>query len=89
MVVSAKEFRLHEPDFTFKNNKEFVMSMNKCIDYLNWTTASDQRIPRDIIVAMAIVESAYGTSRFAQKVTHYLVLELGAKMFQMKSLAIS
>ena len=65
MVALAKEFGLHEPDFTFKNNKEFVLSMNKCIDYLNWTTASDQRIPRDIIVAMAIVESAYGTSRFA------------------------
>ena len=47
------------------NNEEFVTAMNKCIDYLNWTTASDRRIPRDIIVAMAIIESAYGTSRFA------------------------
>ena len=65
MVELAKEFGLHEPDFTFKNNAEFVTSMNKCIDYLNWTTASDQRIPRDILVAMAIIESAYGTSRFA------------------------
>ena len=65
MVELAKEFGLHEPDFTFKNNAEFVTSMNKCIDYLNWTTASDQRIPRDILVAMAVVESAYGTSRFA------------------------
>ena len=65
MVELAKEFGLHEPDFTFKNNAEFVTSMNKCIDYLNWTTASDPRIPRDILVAMAIIESAYGTSRFA------------------------
>ena len=65
MVQLAKEFGLHEPDFVFTNNAEFVTSMNKCIDYLNWTTASDQRVPRDIIVAMAIVESAYGTSRFA------------------------
>ena len=65
MVELAKEFGLHEPDFTFQNNAEFVTSMNKCIDYLNWTTASDQRIPRDILVAMAIIESAYGTSRFA------------------------
>ena len=46
-------------EFSFKNNKEFVLSMNKCIDYLNWTTASDQRIPRDIIVAMAIVASLF------------------------------
>ena len=40
MVALAKEFGLHEPEFSFKNNKEFVLSMNKCIDYLNWTTAS-------------------------------------------------
>ena len=25
MVALAKEFGLHEPDFTFKNNKEFVL----------------------------------------------------------------
>ena len=65
MVALAKEFGLHEPDFTYTDSKGFVQSMNKCIDYLNWTTASDRRIARDILVAMAIVESAYGTSRFA------------------------
>jgi len=65
MVALAKEFGLHEPDFVFTDSKGFVQSMNKCIDYLNWTTASDRRIARDILVAMAIVESAYGTSRFA------------------------
>ena len=41
--------------------------MNKCIDYLNWTTVPDRRIARDILVAMAIVESAYGTSRFGSE----------------------
>lgn len=65
MVQLAKEFGLHEPEYTYKNSAEFVLATNKCIDYLNWTTASDQRIPRDILVAMAVVESAYGTSRFA------------------------
>ena len=39
--------------------------MNRCIDYINWTLPLDQRIPRDILVAMAIVESDYGKSRFA------------------------
>ena len=89
MVALAKEFGLHEPDFTFKNNKEFVMSMNKCIDYLNWTTASDQRIPRDIIVAMAIVESAYGTSRFATEGNALFGVRTWSKdVQQMKPLAI-
>ena len=89
MVALAKEFGLHEPDFTFKNNKEFVLSMNKCIDYLNWTTASDQRIPRDIIVAMAIVESAYGTSRFATEGNALFGVRTWSKdVPQMKPLAI-
>ena len=61
MVQLAKEFGLHEPEYTYKNSAEFVLATNKCIDYLNWTTASDQRIPRDILVAMAVVESAYAT----------------------------
>ena len=82
MVVNCKRISgLHEPDFTFKNNKEFVMSMNKCIDYPNWTTASDQRIPKRHYSCNGYCGVPYGTSRFAQKVTHYLVLELGAKTF--------
>ena len=89
MVQLAKEFGLHEPDFVFTNNAEFVTSMNKCIDYLNWTTASDQRVPRDIIVAMAIVESAYGTSRFATEGNALFGVRTWSKdVPQMKPLAI-
>jgi len=65
MVDIAKNFGLHEPEFKFNGPKTFVQAMNKCIDYLNWTLPLDQRIPRDILVAMAIVESDYGQSRFA------------------------
>lgn len=65
MVEMAKEFGLHEPDFKFDGPKTFVKAMNQCIDYLNWTLPTDQRIPREILVAMAIIESDYGRSRFA------------------------
>jgi hypothetical protein len=65
MVEMAKSFGLHEPEFKFDGPKTFVKAMNKCIDYLNWTLPTDQRIPRDILVAMAIIESDYGRSRFA------------------------
>ena len=67
MVEMAKQFGLHEPEFTFDGPKTFIKAMNKCIDYLNWTVPIDERIPRDILVAMAIVESDYGRSRFAQE----------------------
>lgn len=65
MVEMAKSFGLHEPEFDFDGPKTFVVAMNKCIDYLNWTLPTDQRIHRDILVAMAIIESDYGRSRFA------------------------
>jgi len=65
MVEMAKNFGLHEPEFVFNGPKTFVKAMNKCIDYINWTLPIDQRIPRDILVAMAIIESDYGRSRFA------------------------
>ena len=65
MVEMAKSFGLHEPEFNFDGPKTFVVAMNKCIDYLNWTLPTDQRIHRDILVAMAIIESDYGRSRFA------------------------
>jgi len=65
MVEMAKSFGLHEPEFDFDGPKTFVVAMNRCIDYLNWTLPTDQRIHRDILVAMAIIESDYGRSRFA------------------------
>ena len=65
MVEMAKSFGLHEPEFKFDGPKTFVKAMNNCIDYINWTLPLDRRIPRDILVAMAIVESDYGKSRFA------------------------
>src|SRR6056300_1371116 len=65
MVEMAKNFGLHAPEFKYDGPKTFVTSMNQCIDYLNWTLPVDQRIPRPILVAMAIIESDYGKSRFA------------------------
>ena len=65
MVDMAKNFGLHEPEFKYDGPKTFVQAMNRCIDYINWTLPLDQRIPRDILVAMAIIESDYGKSRFA------------------------
>ena len=65
MVEMAKSFGLHEPEFDFDGPKTFVVAMNRCIDYINWTLPTDRRIPRDILVAMAIIESDYGRSRFA------------------------
>lgn len=61
------QHKLFEPEFAYNNNESFMLAVNRCIDFVNLTTPPSKRIHRDIIVAMAVIESAYGTSRFAVK----------------------
>jgi uncharacterized FlgJ-related protein len=63
LVVQA--LGLKEPDFQYTNKQEFVESTRKCVEYLNYTTDRFSRVPTSIIIAMAGVESGWGTSRFA------------------------
>ena len=64
-IDKLKKFGLHAPSFKFKNQKQFVANVQNCVNYLNLTTEINKRIPAKIIIAMADVESASGTSRFA------------------------
>ncbi len=54
------------PRFEYSNNKEFVTSLTHCINYLNFNIPRRQRVNTELIIAQAIVESNYGTSRFAR-----------------------
>jgi len=67
MVEQAKMFGFHQPDFHYNDPKSFVFAMQKCVSYLNLQVEPAQRVPVSIIVAMSIVESNYGTSRFARE----------------------
>ena len=49
----------------YVDNASFIPAVTKCIDYVNLTTPPELRIPSEIIVAMAILETGYGKSRFA------------------------
>tara|TARA_B100001113_G_C20934952_1_gene546111 strand:- start:127 stop:789 length:663 start_codon:yes stop_codon:yes gene_type:complete len=59
--------QLEEPEFDYTDQKTFISSTKKCVDYLNFTTDRMSRVPTSIIIAMAGVESGWGTSRFAQE----------------------
>ena len=37
-----------EPAFGYKNNKEFIESVNKCADYLDKRYKKEERIPRKL-----------------------------------------
>ena len=56
---------LEEPEFIYSDKKSFLESTLRCVQYLNYTTDRMSRVPTSIIIAMAGVESGWGTSRFA------------------------
>ena len=56
---------LKEPEFEFTDKAGFLEATRKCVEYLNYTTDRMSRVPTSIIIAMAGVESGWGTSRFA------------------------
>ena len=62
-----KQYGFFEPEMNYVDNASFIQAVTKCIDYVNLTTPPELRIPREIIVAMAILETGYGKSRFAMQ----------------------
>lgn len=62
---AIRQLGLKEPEYEFTNKAEFLEATRKCVEYLNYTTDRFSRVPTSIIIAMAGVESAWGTSRFA------------------------
>ena len=60
-----KNFGFEEPAIEYSNNREFVLAVGKCIQYINLTTKHEDRVHREIIIAMAVLETGYGKSRFA------------------------
>jgi len=66
-VEKVKYLGLEEPSFEFNDKQTFMKAVGKCIDYVNFTTDKKSRVPTSIIIAMAGVESGWGTSRFAKE----------------------
>jgi len=63
----AKDIGFFEPNIRTGSDEEFVDTMIKCIDYLNLDLHKKERIPAELIIAQAIIESNAGTSRFARE----------------------
>ena len=60
-----EEMDLQEPEFTYINDTQFIRAMHKCINYINFTTPKHLRVPYEMIIGQAALESGWGTSRFA------------------------
>jgi len=66
-LEKLKELDLREPAFEYNNKMQFVRAVHKCVDYLNFTTADEYRVPYEMVTAQAVLESAWGNSRFAKE----------------------
>jgi uncharacterized FlgJ-related protein len=66
-IAWAKSLGFGPPRFEYHNNQEFITSLKKCISYLNFQIPTNKHINTELIVAQAVVESNYGTSRFARE----------------------
>ena len=62
-----EEMGLQEPEFTYNNDIQFIRAMHKCINYINFSLPKDQRVPYEMIIGQAALESGWGNSRFAIK----------------------
>ena len=66
-MQKIEEMGLQEPEFTYSNDIQFIRAMHKCINYINFSLAKDKRVPYEMIIGQAALESGWGNSRFAVK----------------------
>ena len=63
--TTQKKFDL--PDIDTSSNESFVYSLNRCINYLYDYIEIEDRIPNELVIAQAVIETGWGKSRFANE----------------------
>ena len=66
-IEEAKEIALYEPEFVYETNEQFIKELQSCINFFNLGLHKYERIPTELIIAQAVLESNYGKSRFAKQ----------------------
>ena len=66
-IDEIRKIGFFEPKVDNTSPDKFIASMQKCIAYINLDLEKDQHIPTSLIIAQSIVESNFGTSRFAKE----------------------
>ena len=67
LIQEWNSYGFIEPSIEYNTDLQFVKGVGRCIDFLNLHLEPEKRIHRDIIIAMAVLETGYGTSRFAKE----------------------
>mgnify|MGYP003141497222 FL=1 len=66
-IEEAKQIALFEPEFAYETNEQFISAIKNCINFINLGLHKYERIPTELIIAQAVLESNYGKSRFAKE----------------------
>ena len=66
-IEEAKEIALYEPEFVYETKEQFIKELQSCINFINLGLHKYERIPTELIIAQAVLESNYGKSRFAKQ----------------------
>jgi Bax protein len=66
-IEEAKQIALFEPEFAYETNEQFISALKNCINFINLGLHKYERIPTELIIAQAVLESNYGKSRFAKQ----------------------
>ena len=74
----------HAVEIKTNSKPLFVYSLNSCITDLNKTTPIEKQVPSELIVAQAVIETAWGTSRFANESNNLFGIRKGLKVFETK-----
>ena len=62
-----KTIKARKPDLVYNDSKEFIIALESCIKWVEKDKNKFQVVPREIIIAQAVIESDYGTCRFAKE----------------------
>ena len=54
------------PDFEFSSNKQFLINVKQCVDYVYFYN-DVEKVNLELLLAQAALESGWGTSRFAKE----------------------
>ena len=66
-VLTSEAKAIDKPTIITKTKSLFVYSLNSCIEHLYKDMTIDKQIPKELILAQAVVETGWGKSRFANQ----------------------
>ena len=66
-VLTSEAKAIDKPTIITKTKPLFVYSLNSCIEHLYKDMTIDKQIPKELILAQAVVETGWGKSRFANE----------------------